>query len=97
MIWILVYNKQGGQTKLGDTTIDADFRLRPWRYEYPTVVSGRKNQGDIYAFCLDLYITRNKSWQSMIVQRIILIEVKNINAENEKKEDIFLIHDETIY
>ena len=37
MIQFLLYDKQGGQTELGDTVIDADFRLRPWRYKYSTV------------------------------------------------------------
>ena len=33
----MVYCKPGGQTEHVDTVIDADFRLRPWRYQYPTV------------------------------------------------------------
>ena len=42
MISFLVYNKPGGQTEHTDTVIDADFRLRPWRYKYPTVPSSQE-------------------------------------------------------
>ena len=34
----MVYNKPGNQTEHTDTVIDADFRLRLWRYQYPTVL-----------------------------------------------------------
>ena len=33
----MVYNNPGGQTEHTNTVIDADFRLRPWRYKYPIV------------------------------------------------------------
>ena len=33
----MVYNKPGSPTEHTDTVIDADFRLRPERYLYPTV------------------------------------------------------------
>ena len=37
MVSFMVYNKPGGQTEHIETVIDADFRLRLWRYQYPTV------------------------------------------------------------
>ena len=33
MIKFLVYDKPRGQSEHTDTVTDADFRLRPWRYE----------------------------------------------------------------
>ena len=44
MIWFLVYYKPEGQTEHIDTVIDADFRHRPWPYQYPT---------ESYPFILD--------------------------------------------
>ena len=37
MIQFLAYNEPVGQIEQSDTVIEANFRLRPWRYKYPTV------------------------------------------------------------